>query len=190
MDIRFERVFKAYDGRPVLRGLDWRVRDGERWRVDGPSGIGKTTLLRLAMRLETPDEGKIRGLLAVRVTACFQEQRLCPWLDAVQNVRLVCTEAPSEDALRVALGELLPAVNLSQPAGTLSGGMQRRVALARALLAPGDLVLLDEPFAGLDEANVAQALAFIDRHLDGRACVLVSHGLYTLPGEVRTLHLK
>lgn len=189
MDIRFERVSKAYEGRPVLRELTWRVRDGERWRVDGASGIGKTTLLRLLLRLETPDEGRIRGLLGVRATACFQEQRLCPWLNAVQNVRLVCPSAVPEDEVRQALCALLPAESLAQPAGTLSGGMQRRVALVRALLAPGDIVLLDEPFAGLDEQNIAQALSFIDRRLEGRACVLVSHGLYTLPGETHTLHL-
>lgn len=189
MKIQFKQVSKQYSGRPVIAHLNWTVCERESWRVTGASGIGKTTLLRLLMGLEQPDSGCIIGRQDVRVTACFQEHRLCDWLTPAQNIRLVCGRDISDAQISDALAAVLPPTCFAQKAGTLSGGMQRRAALVRALLPPGDLVLLDEPFAGLDADSITRAMALIERYRRGRALVLVSHEGYTLPGHNRTLML-
>lgn len=180
MAVIFERVTKRYGGRAVLSGLDWRLELGERWQVKGASGAGKTTLLRLLVGLERADEGRILGTEQLRFSMCFQENRLCKQMNSVMNLAMVF-EHPDQEYIREALKQLLPETAVGQPVGTLSGGMARRVALARALLAPSDVVVLDEPFAGLDAENRVNALAFIERWLGERTLVLVSHEAAELP---------
>lgn len=181
MTIRFDAVSRRFGENAVLRKVDWRLSSGERWLLRGPSGVGKTTLLRLLVGLDTPDTGRITGTEGVRFSMCFQENRLCERLSSAVNVAMVCP-SPDLGQIRAALGELLPAEAVDRPAGTLSGGMARRAALARAVLAPSDVVVLDEPFAGLDGETRERALAFTLGRLGGRALVLVSHELDALPG--------
>jgi len=181
MEIRFEQVGKQYHGQTVLERLDWQLRAGERWLIRGISGRGKTTLLRLLTGLELPSAGRITGTENVRFSMCFQENRLCGKMSSVTNLAMVCPH-PEPGKIRSLLLELLPAEALDRPAGTLSGGMARRVALARARAGPSEAVILDEPFAGLDEGSRAEALAFVESHLAGRALVLVSHELPVLAG--------
>lgn len=148
-DIVLTGVSKAYDGQSVLKDLDLRIEDGKITAVMGPSGLGKTTLLKILLGLETC-EGTVRGMEGRKVSAVFQESRLLPWLTLKQNLELVCglgCETKIADAL--ALMELTDAAD-KKPA-ELSGGMQRRSALARALAYGGDVYILDEPFTGLDE---------------------------------------
>ncbi len=176
MAIIFDKVSKHFQGRMVLERLDWQLDSGSRWLVQGPSGAGKTTLLRLLVGLERVDSGQILGAENVRFSMCFQENRLCGRLNSITNIAMVCPEAnPAQ--LREDLRALLPDEALCRPAETLSGGMARRTALARALLAPSDAVVLDEPFTGLDEESRSRALTFIETHLGGRTLVLVSHEL-------------
>ena len=115
----------------------------------GASGAGKTTLFRLLLGLEKLDIGEVTGMLGKRPAVMFQEDRLLPWATALENVSLVSDAARAEAALsRLGLCD-----NLCQLPGELSGGMRRRVALARALAYGGDILFLDEPFTGLDEEN-------------------------------------
>lgn len=174
MAVIFERVGKRYGGRTVLSGLDWRLEPGERWLIKGASGVGKTTLLRLLVGLERPDEGRISGAEKLRFSMCFQENRLCEQMNGVMNLAMVCGQLKPEQ-IRKLLKRLLPEEAIERPAGTLSGGMARRVALARALAAPSEVVVLDEPFAGLDADSRENALEFIEAQLGERALVLVSH---------------
>ena len=116
-----------------------------------PSGWGKTTLLRILMGLERPTTGSVEGV--GRVAAVFQEDRLCPQLNAVQNVTLVLPGAENQYKEQIIngfqqLGMELAVLQL--PARRLSGGQKRRVALLRALWAPSDTLLLDEPFTGME----------------------------------------
>ena len=147
--LTIDHLEKCFGSTVLFRDLTFTV-DGPAvlW---APSGWGKTTLLRILMGLETPTAGRVQG--AGRVSAVFQEDRLCPQLTAVQNVLLVLPDDRQEAAIRQDFARLgLDEAALALPARKLSGGQKRRTALLRALWAPGDTLLLDEPFTGMDPA--------------------------------------
>ena len=141
-----------------------------------PSGWGKTTLLRVLMGLETPTSGSVQGV--GRVSAVFQEDRLCDNLSPLSNIRLVTGTALEKETILSALRDVGLEGCIFQPARELSGGQRRRVALLRALLADWDLLLLDEPFKGLDnetrQLTMDYVLSCFHRSPD-RAVVLVTH---------------
>lgn len=184
--IKLEQVSKSFGSKQVLDRLDWQIGAGERWQIAGTSGIGKTTLLRLLMGLELPDEGKITGTERIRFCPVFQEDRLVENWSAVQNVSLVCAD---EALVREILHALLPRNALTQPVCTLSGGMRRRVALARALAAEGDVLVLDEPFAGLDRQTIERACGAVKLYGGARTILLVSHGAEEMFSGWKTLRM-
>lgn len=173
VELRADGVTKRFGGNLVLNGFSAVFGRGEITAVMGESGCGKTTLLRVISGLLPADGGS--AAKNIRFSAVFQEDRLCGNLTAAANVRLVCGEYRSEEEISVAFA----AVGLSgcecRPAKELSGGMKRRVALIRALLAEGGAVLLDEPFKGLDEATRRQTMEFTREMLRGRTAVIVTH---------------
>jgi len=176
MTITLTKVSKSYGNGPILEDLSFTLEPGKPLCVTGPSGRGKTTLLRLVLGLEAPDAGTVEYSSGQRPRfgAMFQEDRLFDHLDAVENLRLAVGEK-DRAALRAALRELLPEDALSRPVSALSGGQRRRVALVRALRPSREAVVLDEPFTGLDAAAAAQASAFILRELGDRPLILALH---------------
>jgi NitT/TauT family transport system ATP-binding protein len=162
--VRLRGVTKIYDsGVTALGPLDLDVRHGEFISLLGPSGCGKSTALRLIAGLGAPTSGTVevsqRGLEARGTHAIgfvFQEPTLMPWASVWENVRLPLKLAhmPAADA-DARIGEVLTQVGLSEFAQSfpreLSGGMKMRVSLARALVTDPDILLMDEPFAALDE---------------------------------------
>lgn len=171
----FDRVGFAYDpARPVLRDFTLTLPEQGVVGLVGPSGCGKTTLLRLLAGLESPQAGTITGLDGRRVAVVFQEDRLLPWESAAENAVTGADPAARERATDwlVALGL---AEHLRGRPAELSGGMKRRVTIARALAADHDLLLLDEPFAGLDEPTWRSAAERIAAAGAGRLTVLVTH---------------
>ncbi len=170
--LRVEVTCKAFGGRAVLADLRFALAAAETMAVVGPSGCGKSTLLRLVAGLDRDFVGRIVAppLLAM----AFQEPRLLPWRSARDNLLLAGAAPTAADALLADLG-LREAAHV--PADRLSLGMARRVALARALAVPADLLLLDEPFASLDEAAAAGARDLLRRSLRARprAVLLVTH---------------
>ena len=172
-DIILENVNKSYQNKAVLSSLSLRLAEGGIYGIMAPSGYGKTTLLRLLAGLESADSGEIRGLPS-HCSMVFQEDRLCEEADAVKNARLGRRNATREEAeaLLVRLGlDGHTAKRVSE----LSGGMRRRVSIARALLSDAPLLLLDEPFKGLDEELRAKVIAEMRPYLVGRTVVLVTH---------------
>lgn len=171
-------------GRPVLQGVDLIVEAACLTAIIGPSGCGKTTLLRLLGGLIEPTQGRVEGNRE-RTAFVFQDHRLLPWRTALENVALgaLSTAAGRPERQRMA-ERLLSECGLSAEAhrlypAELSGGMRARVALARALAAAPHLLLLDEPFNGLDlqmrRSLQTMLRALVERR--GLAAVLVTHDL-------------
>lgn len=174
-------VRKAYGGHAVLEGFSHSFAPGRVTAILGRSGCGKTTLLRLIAGLEAPDGGVIQGVPGEGIAVVFQEDRLPPQLTAANCLRCVLKKTPEREArVREALRSLGLDAAPGQPVREFSGGMRRRVALARALLYPSPLVLLDEPFKGLDADTRDRAVAFAQPLLAGRTTLLVTHD----PGDV------
>ena len=171
--ILIEHISKSYGETVVFRDFSARLPLGETSVITGVSGSGKTTLLRLILGLEMPDEGTITGVPARRA-AVFQEDRLCPQLTALENVLLIAGRKREREA-RDMLARLGLGKSLAVPAAELSGGMRRRCALARALCAKFDLLALDEPFKGLDEANRRAAMDAVRALPGDKTVLLVTH---------------
>lgn len=172
MSIVVSHLYKSFCGRPVIADLSFEIPDRGIVGLSGPSGSGKTTLLRLLAGLTCPDSGTIVGLDPGRVSMVFQEDRLLPWLSAADNIALI------EPDCRI-VGEWLAKVKLSECAdqfpAQLSGGMQRRIALARALARESKLLLLDEPFTGMDAELKAAIYLLIRETALTRPVLLVTH---------------
>lgn len=163
MRVEIEQLSHTYPGRPALENLSFEVPDGQIVALLGPSGCGKSTLLRLIAHLLTPGSGQIRldGLTTAQISAerriawMAQSPALLPWLTVQGNAALAGRFQPPGLPRRMAPEEALRRVGLADMAGAypfmLSGGMQQRLALARALTLSADLWLMDEPFAALDE---------------------------------------
>ena len=189
-DIVIRGLSKAFDGKQVLRDFSAVLPAGQVTGLMAPSGAGKTTLLRILMGLEMPDRGTITGLQGLRLSAVFQEDRLCENLNLESNLRLV-----TPTLSRAAAEEALTAVGLTdclhQPTRELSGGMRRRVTILRALLAEYDLLFLDEPFKGLDRETKEVVMADTRRRCDGRTVLFVTHDPTELEamGAVQRLEL-
>lgn len=173
MELVVTDLKKSYDGRPVLDGLSFTAPVGLT-RIVGESGIGKTTLLRILLGLETADSGEITGLSGKRLAAVFQEDRLLDFMTPVDNIRL-----PEPKLERAVILREMAAMGLTgcenQPVRELSGGMRRRVAILRALLCGADVIALDEPFKGLDEATRARVIDETKRLCRGKTVLMVTH---------------
>ncbi len=170
--IELQNVHFSYDGTSVLHGVDWRLPPQGIVCLRGASGCGKTTLLRLLAGLERPSSGRIVGLDDARVAVCFQEDRLLPWCTALENVTLAGGDA---ERAREMLCQFGLADCLDSRPTQMSGGQQRRVALARALSVDADLLLLDEPFTGMDAATWGLVVPTIEAFAATHTVVLVTH---------------
>lgn len=153
--IEIRNLCKSYDGKVIYRGLNLNIPEQNISCIIGPSGCGKTTLLRILAGLETFDEGEILGTTGKRKAFVFQEDRLMPWLSVKENIEYVLASWYSKDQMEKQISQILQLLKLSNeknvPVQKLSGGMKRRVAIGRALAFESEILLLDEPFKGLDD---------------------------------------
>ncbi len=172
--MKIENLCKSFDGKTVLDAVSLTVEPVAVICLMAPSGRGKTTLLRCIAGLEKPESGEITGR-PERLGYVFQEDRLCDSFSAVENVRLVTGKTLGDGEIRRHLEELGLAGSLDQPVRELSGGMRRRVAIARAVCFGADLLLLDEPFKGLDDAARTQTADYILRHRASATVLCVTH---------------
>ena len=173
--LEVSRLWLSFPGKPALCGCDLQLPAGARLALMGPSGCGKTTLLRAVLGLQPPDAGTVVNRFR-RPAAVFQEPRLLPWRTALENVNLVLSDAPSTlETARGWLARLELADAASLYPGELSGGMQQRLSLARALAAEPDLLVLDEPFRALDDALRARVLQTVNEACPGAALLLATH---------------
>ena len=172
--ISIRNIHKSFDGKEVLSNFNAEIPTGSVTALMGLSGCGKTTLLNILMGFEKPDSGEVCGI-PERISAVFQEDRLCESFSALTNLRLVYGKNTTDDEALQLLGKMGLKGSEKKPVRELSGGMRRRVAIARALLAEGDMLILDEPFKGLDESTREEVAGEILSQTQGKTVLMVTH---------------
>ena len=171
--LKLTHISHSYGDHAVLRDIDLTMHPGQRIALMGPSGCGKTTLLRIALGLLKPTGGSVENTFS-KTAVVFQEPRLLQWRTALENVNLVLSDGKSTLSQAETYLKLVELENSADKyPRELSGGMQQRVSLARALAAEGDLLVLDEPFKAMDEALRDQVIALVDK--TDAAILLVTH---------------
>lgn len=174
-DIVLENLSKSFGETKVLSNLNLTFKANGAYCLMAPSGTGKTTLLNILMGLILPDGGKLYGLDAHKISAVFQEDRLLEDYSALQNLRFVTGSLYSNAQLAQWLSALLPGDCQNQPVSEFSGGMKRRLSILRALLVPSTLLLMDEPFAGLDRDTKRNAVSLIKKNTKDRLLIIATH---------------
>lgn len=169
--ISFKNVYFSYGKKSVLSDFNLQINEGDRVAICGESGVGKTTVLRLIMGLEKEKSGIIEIEKDKKITAVFQEDRLLPFKTVLENISLF-----GDGKLGL---EILKKMGLEDYANkypsSLSGGMARRVSIARALAHSGDIFIFDELFNGIDEENVKLTASLINDYTANKTVVMVSH---------------
>ena len=188
MTLTLDHLQKSYGPLSVLRDCSFTFEDGGIYCLMGPSGSGKTTLFRILMGLEKADAGAVRfDKPSPKISAVFQEDRLCETFSPVENLRFILGKTVPEGEIRRELSSLLPEESISRPVFTLSGGMKRRTAVCRAMTAPSDLIIMDEPFTGLDSETKKQVVEYIKSRQRGRLLIMSTHqeeDVHLLGGEL------
>ena len=183
--IRFDNVCKNFDGKQVLAGVSFDVREGEILAIVGPSGTGKSVTLKHIVGLLTPDSGTVTVKEGARIGYLFQGGALLAWLTVRENVALPLRETTKmkDDEIARLTDEALAAVGLEESAdkfpAEISGGMVKRAGLARAIVRHADAVLYDEPTSGLDPVT-AQTIHRLIKRLNverGLTSLVVTHDL-------------
>ncbi len=170
--LQFENVSFSYGKKEILSDFSFEAKDGEVTALLGASGLGKTTILNLASGLYEPKNGKITPYSGERASFLFQENRLLPWYTVLRNLTVLgISEERAEEVLQKVglVGEE------KEFPSALSGGMQRRLALARTLAFGGDVFYLDEPLQGLDLKTSGEILALMKKELVGKSVLLITH---------------
>jgi putative hydroxymethylpyrimidine transport system ATP-binding protein len=181
-DVIVRQASLSYAGAPLFQRLDFTLHGGQCTCLLGPSGVGKSSLLRLIAGLIAPEEGEVacsdQRPLAGRLAWMGQDANLLPWLSVMGNVTLGA-RLRGERADPAAAEALLDRVGLGgqrdQLPATLSGGQRQRAALARTLMEDRPVVLMDEPFSALDAITRARLQALAAQLLAGRTVLLVTH---------------
>ena len=170
--IELQNVRMTYGEKTVFDGLSLSFPERGQFAILGPSGRGKTTLLRLIAGLETPQSGSVNVPKDLRIAFCFQEDRLLPFKTVIENVALVSKDMEAAKHWIAKVG--LSGEENAYPS-SLSGGMKRRASLARALAYDAPVLLMDEPFRALDDVTHAEMLTLVREAAKDKLLLLVTH---------------
>lgn len=170
--ITLNLVCKSFGDSIILKDLSASLRKNTVYCIMGKSGIGKTTFLNVISGMLKPDSGSVTGLENLKKSFIFQENRLIPWLSAYDNLKFVtCNEEKINKALE--LSRLIDDKNKKPE--EMSGGMQRRLAIARAAAYEGDVFFIDEPLYGLDIKTSDNILSMIKKMISGKTAFIITH---------------
>jgi NitT/TauT family transport system ATP-binding protein len=178
--VQVRNLYKSFGDNKVLVNLNLNFEKNKITVVTGPSGCGKTTLLNIISGIEKPDSGEVI-LKDHSISFIFQEDRLIPDLTVYKNIEFVLKSTLTEQESKPIIEKYLDLVKLTEAKDKypdqLSGGMKRRVAIARAFAYRSDLLIMDEPFKGLDDKLKKEIIDEFLRiyNLDKRTVILVTH---------------
>lgn len=178
MLIIVKNVCKSYENNQIFHQFSCSIADGERICILGGSGVGKTTFFRLLLGLEKPDSGEISVLSSFQKSVVFQEDRLLEKMTVAGNIFLPHLKKSTE-ITKTELEQGLTALGMAEKSemtvSELSGGMKRRVAILRAILAPYDIIFMDEPFKGLDIQTKMSTMDFVSEKTEGKTMLWITH---------------
>ena len=172
--IEISNLIKAYKDNMIFQQFSLSFKDNEITAVLGTSGCGKTTLLNILMGIDKDFSGTIEGISNKRISVVFQENRLIETGTVKDNLIVVNSDLDECESMIEALGMK---GFFNSPIASLSGGMKRRVALARALLYGGDIYIFDEPFKGMDLQTKEKAMKLAKEKISKKTCIFVTHDL-------------
>lgn len=173
INLTVENCKVSYDENVVLENLNAVFEASKVYAITGSSGIGKTTLLKLLWGLKRTEEGLVLGNQVISA-GVFQENRLFEEHNAVDNV-LATGCCMQKEQIMEALQKILPADCLNKPVKEFSGGMKRRVEIVRAMLSKSPVILMDEPFSGLDEKTKKETMDFINEYRNDKMILFTTH---------------
>lgn len=179
MTIDLDNITMCYGDQKVLDSFKLEIENDHSYAIIGASGSGKTTLVRILLGLEEPTSGKVHLMgdykyPYLNAGVVFQENRLCEDFTAIENVVMV-NKKNSAKVAEEELLKLLPADAIRKPVRELSGGMKRRVAIVRACSISSDMLIMDEPFTGLDEENRQRAIDYIREKQGSNPLLITAH---------------
>lgn len=173
--IIFKDISKSYGNKIVLKNFNIDIREGQTTFVLGKSGSGKTTFSKIVLGLEKIDAGEISGLDGKKISVVFQEDRLMENMTIGSNFKMIVDSHIN----RKQIVEKMEKIGLFQPLETkiseLSGGMKRRISILRAFLIEFDLIVMDEPFRGLDEETKEKVMNFVIQNIKGKTAIIITH---------------
>jgi NitT/TauT family transport system ATP-binding protein len=172
MAIEFLNVHKSFGDKVVFDDLNLVLQKNEAHVIMGPSGFGKTTLVNMLLGLEKPDSGHISNADKMRISVVFQEDRLLEYKSGLNNILFVNNDTDSAINLMKLVGL---EEDINKKVREYSGGMKRRLCLCRALAIDFDLLVLDEPFKGLDDDTKLKVMEIVKQHTVSKTVILVTH---------------
>ncbi len=197
--IKLNNVSKSFNDVAIFENFSIEFELNKITSILGPSGIGKTTLINLLCEIITPDKGDVLLPENTKFSYVFQEHRLLEWYDVYNNVDLVIKNLYDKNKRKEIVENVLEVVGLSEFSkyipSELSGGMAQRVSIARALAYPSNILILDEPFKGLDlklEDEIISSLKEILANVN-RTVVFITHSIeqaLTLSDDIYVINNK
>ena len=181
--IKINRLKKNYENKKIFNNFTMNIEPCEITCILGPSGVGKTTLFNVISGLTDYEEGEITGIDKKNISYLFQEPRLMPWLTVYENIDIILKNIFGEKKRKEVINSYLDLVDLKEYADNkpdeLSGGMKQRLAIARTFAYPSTLLLMDEPFQGLDikiKNNLINAFLKLWER-DSRTVLFITHDI-------------
>ncbi len=178
---QLKNIYKSFETLKIFEDFSINFKKNKINCILGPSGCGKTTLLNIIAGLVSPDSGEISGINRNKISCVFQEPRLLPWKTARKNIEFTLRDKIPDNEVDNLVEKYIKLVKLDGYGdffpGQLSGGMNQRVSLARAFSFPSEIILMDEPFKGLDyklKQNLQNAFLELWQR-DNRTVIYVTH---------------
>lgn len=173
--IIFKDISKSYGNRTVLKNFNIEIREGQTTFVLGKSGSGKTTFSKIVLGLEKIDTGEISGLDGKKISVVFQEDRLMENMTIGSNFKMTVDSHINSKQIIEKMEKIGLFQSLESKISELSGGMKRRISILRAFLIEFDLIVMDEPFRGLDDETKEIVMNFVIQNIKGKTAIIITH---------------